>query len=678
MRLFEKRPLCFACSAALLLCLLFAHAGIYAVIITAAVCAAGLCAALIFKSRHRRTLVILFIAVLLSCSTFSVYFIFSRTAECEGAKIQGYVLPYSENDYTQIYKITQINGKPANIKAVSVGTKNASGYAEFEATADLSPYGGVNASLYRSRGILYSAEISEFQTTGKIHRGVTYYADSLRAFLAGRFYMISDNAGILCRIFLGVADGAPDDFVSDMRTLGLSHLLAVSGLHVTALLAGLDFLLSRIFGKNKANYVVLAVFALLYMVVTGLSGSVIRASLMYLISRVSLLSGRKNDGATSLMFAALVIVLINPASSYDVGFLLSVTATLGIVTAGVPLSSYLSGRLPAKLGFLKPVISAVLITASALLFTLPVAASSYGKLAYGAVLYNLIAAPLVTVLLYACPYALLFSFIPFAGRVIGLFCDGICSVLVSTVRFFAQNSPPSVSVLYPFVIPLICVFAAALFVCAVLTKKKRVYICLAISFILVFSLFASVFSLTYNKKAVIIVSPGKYGDYVAVTEGGNCTVFDCTSGAVDGFYPLSQKLLSLGVTHADYVIVSDPSARHVQSLVRACSYFDIDGIYTPSEVKELSELLCKRSVTANDEISQTYGKATVTALTGMRFISVSDGVYCFGEDDADTGYVKRFKIAVYGSGMAEGELTEAAVTHYIKKSEGIKVIYVDI
>ena len=674
MRLFEKRPLCFACSVCLLLCMLFSAAGIYSAVVAAAVSAAGLAFALIFKPRFRRTLVLLFITVLLVCASFTFYFIFSRTAAREGALIRGYVLP-SDNGYSQLYQITSVNGKPANIKAVSVGAEKAADYAEFEATADLRQYSGVNEKLYRSKNILYSADIKEFITTGKTHKGLSYYADKVRGFLSGRFYIVSDSAGILCRVFLGISDGVPEDFSSDMRTLGLSHLLAVSGLHVTALLAGLDFVLYRIFGKNRANYAVLSVFALLYMVVTGLSGSVVRASIMYLLSRVSLMTGRKSDGATSLTFAAYLIILINPPSVYDAGFLLSVTATLGIITAGHPLSVYINGKLPEKLGFVKPVISAVLITVSALLFTLPVAASSYGKLAYGAILYNLIAAPLVTVLLYACPYALLFSFVPFLGRLVGLFCDGVCSALSAFVSFAARNGPPSVSISYPFVIPLLIVFAAALFIFAVFTKKKAVYISLALSFILVFSVFSAVFSLTYNKNTVIIVSPGKNGDYVAVTADGKCTVFDCTTGSIDGFYPLTEKLLTLGITRADFVITSEPSARHVQSLVRACSYFDIDRVYVPSEISELTALLCKREVAAYDDITAEFGIATVTRLTGARYVSAGGGVYCFDGDGADMGYAKRFKTAVYGSAVSDAPSGDDA--YYIKKNEGIRVIYVD-
>ncbi len=601
MRLFDKRPLCFACSAALLLGLLFAYTGIYAVIAAAAVCAACFILVFALKYRYRKTLAVVFSAALVLCLSFSVFYITSSVVEYDDAEIKGYVLPYSENEYTQIYKITEINGKPANIKAVSTADAvRAGAFAEFTAKASLKKYGGAYEDTYKSKGIYYSVNCSGFALTGKTHKNIEYYANAVRNFAAERLYRVSDNAGILCRVFLGISDGVPQSFASDMRQLGLSHLLAVSGLHVTALLFGADLVLRRAAGKNKVNYIVLSCIALCYMLVTGLSGSVVRASLMYLISRVSYLTGRKNDPVTSLTFAAFIIVAVNPLSMYDLGFILSVTATLGITVAGSPLSAFLCGKLPSKLGFLKPVISGVLITLSALLFTLPAAAFSFGKINAGAALYNLMAAPLVTVLLYACPYAVIFSGVPFIGRGIGLLCDGICSVLMSAVRFFADRPTPSVSVAYPFVIPLVIVTVVTAGVFAVFTKKKLPYICIALSFILVFSAFAAVFSLTYAQKTVIMVSRGNRGDYIAVTSGGECTVFDLTTGGVDGFYALSSKLLSVGVVGADYVLPKDASARHIQSLVRNGSSFDINGIYAPPNAAGYAKTLSGRDVKETD------------------------------------------------------------------------------
>ena len=104
MRLFDKRPLCYACSAALLLGLLFAYTGIYAVISAAAVCAACFILVFALKYRYRKTLAVVFSAALVLCLSFSVFYITSSVVEYDDAEIKGYVLPYSENEYTQIHK----------------------------------------------------------------------------------------------------------------------------------------------------------------------------------------------------------------------------------------------------------------------------------------------------------------------------------------------------------------------------------------------------------------------------------------------------------------------------------------------------------------------------------------------------------------------------------------------
>lgn len=602
MRLFEKRPLCLACTASLILSFLFMYAGIYAVIGAAAAFAVLAVVFVLLKTKAKRTVLVLCAAVLVMCSSFLVYHTGIKSVPVgKAVHVSGYILPERENGYTRIIKITKADGKPVNIKAAARMDENRfDDFAEFEADAVLTDYKGYDESRYRSRGVMFSAELSSLEAVGKTHKNVLYYANSLRRFLSSRLYRECDSAGILCRLFLGIEEGAPRGFLSDMRTLGTSHLLAVSGLHVTALLAGADFVLARTAGRRRGTYVVLSCAALVYMAVTGFTGSVVRASVMYLLSRLSLITERRNDPVTSLTVAAFVIVAVNPASVYDVGFLLSFFAALGIITAGAPAVKYTEEKLPARLKFIKAVVSPVIITLSVLLFTLPVAAFSYGKLAVGAVIYNLAVSLFAVVLLYACPYLILFSFVPYLGRGLGLMADGLCTVFVKLTRLLASRPLPSVSVSYPFVIPLIAVFVCVCAVFAVFSKKRLHYLCIALAFILTFSAFAAIFSLTEAQKTVIMVSEGKYGDYAAVLDHGKCTVYDFTSGGIDGFYPLCQKLLSRGVTRADYVLLSDPSSRHLQSVIRVCEYFDISEIYAPQEIADDLSLFCGREVTAAD------------------------------------------------------------------------------
>ena len=671
MKLFDKRPLCLACAAALVLAFAFIYAGIYAVIAAAVIAAVTGVVFIILKTKAKRTVLPVCAAVLVMCAAFSVYLIgLNAVPAGKTVHVVGYALPDGESSYIQVYNITKADGKVVNVKAVSYGDEELlPDFAEFEADVTLAAYEGYNEYYYKSKGVLFSAEVSSLTLTGKTHRSVSYYAGILRDFAAGCLYRVSDSAGILCRLFLGIKDDTPQSFLSDMRTLGVSHLLAVSGLHVTALLAGFDLVLTKIAGKSRAKYIILACIAIVYMAVTGFTGSVVRASLMYLLSRIALIIGRKNDPVTSLTVAGFVIVAVNPPSVYDIGFLLSFFAALGIIVMGAPLSVYTEEKLPSKIKFIKYMTSPVIITVSVLVFTLPVAAFSYGKMAYGAILYNIVTAPFAALLLYICPYLILFSYVPFLGRGLGLLADGLCTVMVKLVHLLAKRHVPSVSVSYPFVIPLVLVFIAAAVFLAVFSKKRLHYLCLALAFVIAFSSFAAIFSLTEANKTAIIVSKGKYGDYAAVLDRGKCTVFDFTSGSADGFYPLCEKLLSLGVTRADYVLAAEPQSRHLQSVIRVCTYFDIDNIYAPEEFADELSPFCGKDVIKTAGITQKYGKATLTAADETRFVSIGDIVYF----DCLTENISGAKTVVAGSKTD----IKADGVYYMKEYEKVLVIYTD-
>lgn len=679
MRLFDKRPLCLACTAALLLSAVFTYAGLYAVFAAAASAAVFAVVFCILKTRAKRTVLVVCAAVLVMSAAFCAY-LYGAGSVTTGktVRVSGYAVPGSDNGYTQIFRITEADGKPVNIKAVSyIDETCCEDFSVFEGEASISLYKGYNEYYYKSKGALYSVTFSGFALTGKTHKNVSYYACMIRDLAASCLYRVCDNAGVLCRLFLGVREGVSQSFLSDMKTLGVSHLLAVSGLHVTALLAGADFVMTKIAGKSRVKYVILACAALLYMAVTGFTGSVVRASVMYLLSRISLITGRKNDPVTSLTLSAFIIVAVNPPSVFDVGFLLSFSAALGIIVAGAPASEFVAKRLPQKIRFLKNVTSPVIITAFVLIFTLPVAALSYGKLAYGAILYNLIISPFAVVLLYVCPYIVLFSYVPFLGRGLGLMADGLCTVLIKLTHALAQHAAPSVSISYPFVIPLIAVFVAATAVLAVFSKKRLHYLCLALAFVLCFSSFAAIFSLTEAQKTAIIVSPGKYGDCAAVLEHGKCTVFDFTSGDSDGFYQLFEKLLSLGITRADYVLAAKPDSRHLQSVIRICSYFDIDKIYAPSEIANDLSAFCDREVIKTDGLAQKYKNASLISDDKTLLLSVGDAVYINGFKGKNADAASGFKTVIISGGEDADSALPSGNIYYTNECEKVLVIYIN-
>lgn len=679
MKLFANRPLCLACTAALIVSFFAAYMNIYAGAAVAVLILSVSLFLILRRGCDRRGAAVVCIACALMLGSCLVYRALTPAAEsASDTAAKGYLLPGGDG-YERICVITELDGKAVNVRAAAYCPDlYAPDYSEFEAALSLSPCGGADAARYKSKGVFYTAWFSSFETTGELHKDPTYYANLLRRKAADRFYLISDNAGIICRVFLGIRDDTPKGFSSDINRLGVSHLLAVSGLHVTALLFGAEYVLRKISGKNRVNYIIMSVLALLYAAVTGFTGSVVRAAIMYLMSRASLVFKRDNDSVTSLLFAAFVIILVNPPSAFDTGFLLSFTATLGIIAAGAPASKFVLSKLNKKLAFLGKPLSALIITLSALIFTLPVQAYSGGKLAYGALLYNLLTVPVVTVLLYLCPYALILSFVPFLGRGAGLLCDGLCGLLTKLASVLAGTAPPAVSVSYPFVFPLIAVFAALAAVLAIFSRKRIHYLCLCLAFIIIFSSFALIFTLTARQKTAIIISPGKKGDYAAIIKDGECTVFDFTDGSPDGFYPLCGKLLSLGYTRAALVCAGEPDAGSMQNALYLCTRFDFDEIRAPEKLCPYLSDMSGISVSPYGENGDEIGGAKLTIIGGSRFVSTDGAVFCAEADPVTAQYALRFGKIIYGS-AADGEkrLPRNDGTVFVEYNEGLITIYAD-
>ena len=102
---------------------------------------------------------------------------------------------------------------------------------------------------------------------------------------------------------------------------GLSHILAISGMHVSFVLLGLQITLKKI-GKRSTNIFII-VFLTFFSILTGGSSSVIRAVTMVIISQLAKLLFTKSDTLNNIFFSAVILLIINPLIVYDVGFILS-------------------------------------------------------------------------------------------------------------------------------------------------------------------------------------------------------------------------------------------------------------------------------------------------------------------------------------------------------------------
>ena len=150
---------------------------------------------------------------------------------------------------------------------------------------------------------------------------------------------------LLAALVTGRTEGLSPELRYDYSRAGISHLLAVSGLHLSVFVALIDALLAACFLSRRQRGIAEIAAVLFLMGLTGFSHSVVRAGVMLIVCRAALLCGRDSDTLNSLGFAVVLMLLCNPYAAFSTGLQLSYLATMGIAAASGPMTGWFSKRL---------------------------------------------------------------------------------------------------------------------------------------------------------------------------------------------------------------------------------------------------------------------------------------------------------------------------------------------
>lgn len=302
---------------------------------------------------------------------------------------------------------------------------------------------------FKSEKIYVGANrISNLTVTQQNARPLSALGNNLRNHIATSLskHFSKDTAVVLTALVTGDKEQLTDRIYSDFRLIGIAHLMAVSGMHLTILTMGAELMLRKM-RSRKVKSAILSAFTVFVMLLANFSPSVIRAGTMRLLKLRADSLHLRADPLNSLGFALTVILTFNPFACKSTGLLLSVLSTLSIITVSLPLSEAISTRsgdlLKIKSNRLfsvhKAVIFSLITSFSIMVFTVPVLADSFGSFSLISPLANLVFLPLSPVLITLAAISALMCSIGFMPTFIADIIEGFTDLCTSIAHLIAQT-----------------------------------------------------------------------------------------------------------------------------------------------------------------------------------------------------------------------------------------------
>ena len=478
----------------------------------------------------------------------------------------------------------------------------------FEGYISFNKLYGEQLNINKSQGIFIAAELAETELENQINiirtnsRGFAYYINSLQVHVREAFFKniksnyhdrITQEAALTYGVFTGIKSYINSGTINYFRRTGASHVLAVSGLHLS-ILAGIFAFILKLFNINKKiSGIFIILFSLSFAGFAGFTMSAVRAAIMIILFYSAFLLERKSDSITSLLIAGFLIILPNPYHSINIGFQLSFCATFGIVFTQ-DLNYKINGKIKAKI--LKIIFSSGFVTLAAVIFTLPVTVYNFQALSLVSIPANFIVSPFITAVLFLALMLSLFSFtnINIILEFLGWVLYHCVRLLINICKFissfeFAYIAVDSRIIPYFHVLSVIFLFLCVLLILFYKRNKVRKYLYIFTS--LVFILLCAVqvyprialkntarfayYSDYRNQNIVLFHQKYNYADIIDMTHGTGAPV-----------YETYNIIKSNGAVNINSIILTHYHRRHQNMIDRYANYTDIKKVYVPEILNE--------------------------------------------------------------------------------------------
>jgi len=246
------------------------------------------------------------------------------------------------------------------------------------------------------------------------------------------------NAGSLSAMVLGDKRGLDEEIKELYQENSISHLLSISGLHISLLGGAVFLFLRRLKVSFSFPLITSSIILIIYGAFTGFSVSTSRAIVMMSVLFISFVIGKSYDLPSGLALAALVLIVINHRVIYQSGFLLSFFAVIGIFYIMPELLYIFKVDIYHKRGIIKGLhllLASIISSISILLATLPIILNNFYEVSLTGILLNIIVIPLMSLVVIT---GLLGGFVALVSETMGSFLLGITHYILNLYTLFCR------------------------------------------------------------------------------------------------------------------------------------------------------------------------------------------------------------------------------------------------
>ena len=249
--------------------------------------------------------------------------------------------------------------------------------------------------------------------------------------------MDDDAYGVIAAMALGDKTALSKDLKDTFSRVGASHILALSGLHLMIIYS----IVTLVIGWHRyhiatQSITVLAIWA--FALLAGLPTSVVRSAFMISIYALLSLGYRERMSVNTLAFVAVVLLVVNPLSLYDLGFQLSFLSVLSILLIHPLLNNLVQAHIQQQHRWLSTVWGLVTVSIAAQIGTAPLVAYQFGRFSTWFLLSNFIVVPLAWLILCVTLLCLVVSWWSWAATVLTTLLVWLTDAMNHALAWVAQ------------------------------------------------------------------------------------------------------------------------------------------------------------------------------------------------------------------------------------------------